>query len=163
MQEIMGAPSLIIFNQAVAPSGTAVLTAKTNAILMRSGQANALSNARHLTVLIGEGPKNTDKTFTYVISHAASITDAATNMTDLFTITSTGNNATDRLHRVEMDIVGLQPAIKFTVSANSAGTAETVAISAIAILSDQEQTPIASSMLATGKVLIYAAGATQSN
>lgn len=168
MVETLDMPAVIMFSKLVSQAGTdaTVSTGMTNAIDVRSviGLAVQVPQlARKLTLLINRTPLSTNKSITYTIGHAASVTDAATNSTDLFTVVQTGNLATDLLSRAEIDVVGLNPAIKFSIAMGSGGTAESMGVTCIALLSRVEQTPLLSSVLATGTVKIYAAGATQSN
>ncbi len=173
MNEMLDNPSITLFCKTISASGTDTVfsTGVTNAVDIRTivgltAQVGPMLY-RKATIIVSRTTLTTSKSLTYTIGHAASVTDAATNSTALLTITETANAATDLVSRFELDLNGLNPAIRFAVANgtanNTAGTAESCALCATLILSRPEQTPIASSVLATGTVKIYAAGATQSN
>ncbi len=170
MKEILGAPALIMVCNIVADTGTdasatgASGTLDTrNAIGFGTG-GGLIGAARHVSITIPRNSVSTNKSVVYTLSHAASVTDAATNGTTLATITQSANVATGLLQRFEVDMIGLQPVLKVLGVPSSGGTAESVLICAVATLFRQEQTPTDKAMLATGGVVLIAAGGvTQSN
>ncbi len=164
MKEILGAPSICLIRpQTGTAEGTQTSAIVTNAIDTRNFNTQGVGASRHVTVLVQSG-LSTQKGYVYVLGHAASITDAATNATTLATITQSASTNTDTISRFEVDMIGLQPCLKLSVASGTGGTAQTLAFAASAVLSRQEQTPISSSSLATGNVVIIAAGGvTQSN
>ncbi len=172
MNEMLDNPSITLFCKTISASGTDTVfsTGVTNAVDIRAQlglTAQVGQLYRKASIIITRSTLTTSKSLTYTIGHAASVTDAATNSTALLTITQSANPATDLVSRFELDLNGLNPAIRFAVANgtanNTAGTAESCVLNAVLILSRPEQTPLASSVLCTGTVAIYAAGATQSN
>ncbi len=169
MKEILGAPSVVLFCNVVADAGTdASATGASGTIDTRNAigfgtGGGIIGNAKHVSILIPRNSVTTNKSVAYTLSHAASVTDAATNGTTLGTITQSANAATALLQRFEVDMRGLQPVLKVLAVPSSGGTAESVVCCAIATLFLQEQTPINSTMLASGGVVLIAGGVTQSN
>ncbi len=170
MNEMLDNPVIQLFCKTVSMAGTdtTISTGLTNAVDIRTivGLTNQVPQLyRKATINVHRGAATTNKLMTYTIGHAASVTDAATNSTALLTITETANPGTDLVSRFELDLNGLNPAIRFAaaISGTGNGTAETIVLCASLILSRPEQTPLLSAVLATGQVKIYAAGATQSN
>ncbi len=170
MKEILGAPSVVMVCNIVADTGTdasatgASGTLDTRNAIGFGATGGIIGNARHVSILIPRNGVTTNKSVVYTLSHAASVTDAATNGTTLATITQSANAATAILQRFEVDMIGLQPVLKVQGVPSSGGTAESVLVCAVATCFRQEQTPVSSSMLASGGVVIVAAGGvTQSN
>lgn len=169
MKEILASPSITVITPvSLTFAGTAVTTATTAAFDTRNtigygATGGIIGAARHVTVLAQHGV-STQKGAVYTLGHAASITDAATNATTLGTITISAATSTDNSIRFECDMIALQPILKLSVAGGTGGSAQSVIVAAQAILSRVEQTPISSSMLASGGVVIIAAGGvTQSN
>ena len=174
MNEILSSPAIQIFSKTVSAAGTdntGLSTGLTAAIDIRTSPgltAQVPQLPTRMTMLIGRGCQAAtapNKLLTYTIGHAASITDATSNSTALLTISETANTNLNVLSRVELDLIGLQPVIRFAASlqGTGSGTAEGFPLTVTCILSRMEQTPIRSSVLANGQVKIYAAGATQAD
>ncbi len=176
MTDTLTFPAVQMFSKSVSDAGTdnsGFSTGMTAAIDTRvqPGVGSQVPQVpRHLTLLIGRGTVTgataPNKLLTYTIGHAASITDATSNSTALFTISETANTALNVVSRAEIDLVGLNPIIRVAITRQNTatqGTAEAFPLTITALLSRPEQTPLASSVLANGQVKIWAAGATQSN
>ncbi len=172
MKEVLGAQSIVMLCGAAAATGTdASVTGLSGTLDTRNptgvGSGGAIvGQSRHVSILIPRNSLSTNKSIVYTLSHAASVTDAATNGTTLATITQAAALGTALCNRFEVDMLGLQPVLKVLAVPSSGGTLEQVVLSAVALCSRLEQTPITSAQLVAsgGTVVVIAAGGvTQSN
>ncbi len=172
MKEILGAQAInMLCSVNAAPGTDASSTGASGTLDTRNptgvGSGGAIvGQARHVSILLPRNSLSTSKAIVYTLSHAASVTDAATNGTTLATITQAAALGTALVNRFEVDMLGLQPVLKVLAVCSTGGTLESVVLSATAICSRLEQTPLTSAQLVAsgGTVVVIAAGGiTQSN